>query len=133
MPVKKPMSKTKLKSLKKLLEKKEDEFDFMREKQKKIDYEIYQWEGLPNPIQVVRDFIMEKGLKLYGGQALHEHLVKHKAGFYGKHEFPDYDVFSPDAWNHARELSDRLYKMGFYFVEARSSILNDDHHQTYKA
>ena len=132
MSVKKPISKAKLKSLKKLLEKKEDEFDFLREKQKKIDYEIYQWEGLPNPIQVVRDFIMEKGLKLYGGQALHEHLIKHKAGFYGKHEFPDYDVFSPDAWNHAKELSDRLYKMGYYFVEARSSILNDDHHQTYK-
>lgn len=132
MPVKKPFSKTKLKTLKALLTKKEDEFDFQREKQKKEDYEIYQWDGMPNPIQVVRDFIMEKGLKLYGGQALHEHLVKHKAGFYGKHEFPDYDVFSPDAWNHARELADRLYKMGFYFTEARSSILNDEHHQTYK-
>ena len=53
-------------------------------------------------------------------------------GFYKKFEFPDYDVFSPDAWNHARELCDRFYKLGFYFVEAKASIINDEKHQTYK-
>ena len=31
---------------------------------------------LPNPYKVVKDFIKEKGLKLYGGQALHEHIYK---------------------------------------------------------
>ena len=45
---------------------------------------------------------------------------------------PDYDVLSPDAWNHAKELADRLHKMGFMFVEARQSVLNDYHHTTYK-
>ena len=39
---------------------------------------------------------------------------------------------SPDAWNHAKELADHLHKLGFMFVEARSSVLNDYHHHTYK-
>ena len=43
------------------------------------------------------NFIKEKGLKLYGGLALNELLKKYKKPFYGKNEFPDYDVFSPDA------------------------------------
>ena len=59
-------------------------------------------------------------------------IRKIRKGLYSKHEFPDYDVFSPDAWNHAKELADRLNKMGYHFVEAKSSILNDVHHQTYK-
>jgi hypothetical protein len=92
----------------------------------------FKQENLPNPFDVVRDFIKEKGLKLYGGQALHEHLAKRNKPIYKEFEFPDYDVFSPDAWNHAKELCDRLYKLGFYFVEAKSSIVNDKKHQTYK-
>ena len=88
--------------------------------------------GLPNPFDIVREFIKEKGLKLYGGQALHEHLAKKGKPIYEDYEFPDYDVFSPDAWNHSKELCDRLYKMGFYFVETKASIVNDQKHQTYK-
>ena len=93
-----------------------------------------EWSGydLPNPFDVVKEFIKEKGLKLYGGLALHSHLKKHKAGLYKGYEFPDYDVLSPDAWNHAKELADKLHKMGFMFVEARQSVLNDYHHTTYK-
>lgn len=85
-----------------------------------------------SPLKVVTDFIKLKGLKLYGGLALHKHLKKKGEPIYKDSEFPDYDVFSPNAWEHAKELCDILYKMGYYFVEARASILNDDHHQTYK-
>ena len=74
--------------------------------------ESFKQENLPNPFDVVKDFIMEKGLKLYGGQALHEHLKKIGSPIYEDFEFPDYDVFSPDAWNHAKELCDRLYDYG---------------------
>lgn len=88
--------------------------------------------NLPNPFKIVREFIMKKGLKLYGGLALHEHLKKFNDGLYKPYEFPDYDVFSPDAWNHAKQLCDILHKLGFDHVEAKGSILNDDHHQTYK-
>jgi len=89
--------------------------------------------NLPNPFNVVEQYIMEKGLKLYGGQAIHEYIKKKDGkGFYVKHEFPDYDVFSPDAWNQAKELCDILFDMGYDYVEAKPSILNDKHHQTYK-
>ena len=88
--------------------------------------------GLPNPFDVVRDFIKEKGLKLYGGQALHEHLAKKGKPIYEDYEFPDYDVFSPDAWNQSKELCDRFYELGFYFVETKASVVNDNKHQTYK-
>ena len=123
-----------MEKLKKRLEKKADENN-----ERKILYETgelrYFWKdaGLPNPFDLVEKFIIEKGLKLYGGQALHEY-IKHKdsKGFYSKNEFPDYDVFSPDAWNHAKELSDKLNDMGYSYVEAKPSILNDKHHQTYK-
>ena len=85
-----------------------------------------------SPYEVVKKFIMDKGLKIYGGLALHEYLKKYKEPIYGNDIFPDYDVYSPNAWEQAKELCDILYKLGFYFVEARSSILNDEHHQTYK-
>tara|TARA_Y100000590_G_scaffold80685_1_gene89607 strand:- start:911 stop:2572 length:1662 start_codon:yes stop_codon:yes gene_type:complete len=94
--------------------------------------ELWEDEGLQNPLEIVKDFIKEKGLKLYGGLALNEHLKKYKKGFYESYEFPDYDVFSPDAWNHAKELADRLHKLGYQYVEAKGSVLNDDIHQTYK-
>jgi hypothetical protein len=85
-----------------------------------------------NPFMIVKQFIIDKGLKLYGGQALHMLLKKHKAGFYKSNQLPDYDVFSPDAWNHAKELADLFKKLGFYYIEARASILNDEHHKTFK-
>ena len=120
------------KSLKKQLQ---DKADKNKIKKEKMESKIYldDWESydLPNPFSVVHDFIKEKGLKLYGG-LLHSHLKKHKAGLYKRYEFPDYDVLSPDAWNQAKELANRLHKMGFMFVEARQSVLNDYHHNTYK-
>ena len=88
------------------------------------------WNG--RPIAIVREFIKEKGLKIYGGLALNELLKKKKSPIYGPNEFPDYDVFSPNAWEHAKELCDILVKSGYQYVEARGSILNDEHHQTYK-
>jgi hypothetical protein len=120
-------------SLKKKLEK---IADINEDKKEKIESKFFKNEwtafGLPNPFDVVEKFIRDKGLKLYGGLALHTYLKKHKQGLYSKHEFPDFDVLSPDAWNHAKELARLLHKMGFMFVEARSSVLNDYHHQTYK-
>ena len=110
--------------------------DINEDKKDKTESKFYksEWKGvgLPNPFDVVEKFIRDKGLKLYGGLALHTYLKKHKQGLYGKHEFPDFDVLSPDAWSHAKELARLLHKMGFMFVEARSSVLNDYHHHTFK-
>lgn len=127
------LSKKKENELKEYLEEIADKNKKIKEK---IQTEAFhnEWEGyhLPDPLVIVKQFIMEKGLKLYGGLALNELLKKHKAEFYSEDEIPDYDVFSPDAWNHAKELTNLLHKMGYPFVEARSSILNSEHHSTYK-
>jgi len=122
-----------LKKLKKVLEEKTKEFNKIKDSNDTkilIDYWITEFGK--NPLDLVVDFIKEKGLKLYGGKALHEHLVKFNRGFYAPSDFPDYDVFSPNAWEHARELARRLHNAGFPFVEAKGSILNDHIHQTYK-
>lgn len=118
------------KRLKDYLEVKQEKFQYEKDKLEKPFSEIKYKNK--DPLVFVRKFIMDKGLKLYGGLALHEHLKKHGLPIYKKSEFPDYDVYSPDAWNHAKELCDILYKNGFEFIEARSSILNDEHHQTFK-
>ena len=119
--------------LEKYITKKSKLFEDIKNKQYVEDtLASFKDDNLPNPFDVVREYIMEKGLKLYGGQALHEHMQRKGKPIYDKYEFPDYDVFSPDAWNHAKELSDRLFKLGFFFVETKASIVNDEKHQTYK-
>lgn len=122
-----------LKILKEKLEAKSKKFNEIKEAAETKSL-ISRWMTVygQNPLDLVVAFIKEKGLKLYGGKALHEHLVKFKRGFYSANEFPDYDVFSPNAWKHAKELADRLHKAGFAFVEAKGSVLNDEGHQTYK-
>ena len=121
------------KELDTFLEERVDEFKKIGGKDYvKKTLQSFKDDGLPNPFDVVREFIKEKGLKLYGGQALHEHLAKKGKPIYEGYEFPDYDVFSPDAWNHSKELCDRLYDMGFYLVETKASIVNDQKHETFK-
>ena len=141
---KKQLSKKKLNTIEKYLEDKSKDYKLLKEKFNLEYHEKDIWTtttdkkgkkiDLPNPFSVVVEFIKEKGLKLYGGQALHEHLKKFKAGFYKKYSpaFPDYDVFLLNSWEHAKELANRLYDMGFHFSEAKGSILNDEGHQTYK-
>ena len=127
---------------KKTLEAISKKFD---DKRDKVLMEMMPWEEMygkgNHPIDIVRQFIMDKGLKIYGGLALNELLKKKGKPIYGRNEFPDYDVFSPNAWEHAKELSDILHNrlnnsksrtVEEAYVEARSSILNDEHHQTYK-
>ena len=120
-------------SLKNNLDKKSSKFKTIKEKLY-IKELKKKWKEnkTPNVFTVVEDFIKDKGLKLYGGQALHEHLKIFKDGLYKKYELPDYDVFSPNAWEHAKQLADKLHKMGYEYVEARGSILNNDSHNTYK-
>ncbi len=52
-------------------------------------------------LDIVVDFIKEKGLKMYGGKALHEHLVKFKEDFMEFMNFLITMYFSPYAWQHA--------------------------------
>lgn len=76
---------------------------------------------------VTRDFIIKKGLLLYGGLALNIALPKTKR-FYDAYELPDYDFFSHDARKHAKELADLYHKLGYNYVEVKPGM----HDSTYK-
>ena len=78
-------------------------------------------------ITIVEEFIKKNKLICYGGTAINNILPK-KDQFYNESEFPDYDFFSTNALNHAKQLADIYYKQGFEEVEAKAGI----HIGTYK-
>ena len=79
-------------------------------------------------LDIVRDFIKEKKLVIYGGTALNA-LMPPQDQFYDySKEIPDYDFFSPNAQQDAIELADRFYAAGFSDAQARSGV----HPSTYK-
>lgn len=79
-------------------------------------------------IQIVEQFIQDKQLICYGGTAINNILPENDR-FYNKDvEIPDYDFFSKQALEHAKELADIYYTHGFTQVEAKSG----QHFGTYK-
>lgn len=79
-------------------------------------------------ISIVEDFIANKKLVCYGGTAINN-ILPEDAQFYNKDlELPDYDFYSDNALDHAKELADIYYKAGYEDVEAKSGV----HHGTYK-
>jgi hypothetical protein len=71
-------------------------------------------------IQTVENFIRTKKLICYGGTAINNILPKQDQ-FYNKDiEIPDYDFYSSNALNDAKELTDIYVKEGFIEVEAKS-------------
>jgi hypothetical protein len=79
-------------------------------------------------ISIVEDFIADKKLVCYGGTAINN-ILPEDAQFYNKDlELPDYDFYSDNALDHAKELADIYYKAGYEDVEAKSGV----HHGTYK-
>ena len=79
-------------------------------------------------ITIVENFIRKNQLICYGGTAINNILPKQDQ-FYNKDvEIPDYDFYSWDALNNAKDLVDIYIKEGFVEVEAKSG----QHHGTYK-
>ena len=79
-------------------------------------------------ISIVETFLKEKELLCYGGTAINNILPSYDQ-FYDKlFEIPDYDFFSPNAIEHAKELADIYINAGFDEVEAKAGI----HIGTYK-
>ena len=81
----------------------------------------------PEKYDIVRKFISDKGLKIYGGTAIDAHLPE-EAKIYKEGQLPDYDFYSPDPWTHAVEIADRFHQAGYKYVEAKAGI----HKGTYK-
>jgi hypothetical protein len=79
-------------------------------------------------IAIVERFIKKRELVCYGGTAINN-ILPEEAQFYDKKtEIPDYDFYSANALEHAKDLADEFYENGFSEVEAKSGM----HHGTYK-
>ena len=96
--------------------------------EEKIGRRIVKSEEIKKIIKIVEDFIKVKNLICYGGTAINN-ILPTEDQFYNKDvEIPDYDFFTMNAVNDAKELADIYYKAGFTDVEAKSG----QHHGTYK-
>lgn len=73
-------------------------------------------------ITIVESFLRKKKLICYGGTAINN-ILPTEDQFYDKSvEIPDYDFFSNNALNDAKELADIYAKKGFDEVEAKSGV-----------
>lgn len=73
-------------------------------------------------LDIVRDFIRDKGLPVYGGSSLNA-LMPDGDKFYDySKQIPDYDFFSSNAQQDAMELADRFYAAGYKDAQARSGV-----------
>ena len=96
--------------------------------EQKIGKRVVSSPDIKNIIIIVENFIKRKNLICYGGTAINNILPKEDQ-FYDKDvEIPDYDFFSPNALDDAKELADIYFKEGFTEVEAKSGV----HHGTFK-
>ena len=96
--------------------------------EEKIGKRVVNSEDIQKIIDIVEEFIKRKKLVCYGGTAINN-ILPEEDQFYDKDvEIPDYDFFSINALDDAKELTDIYYKKGFLDVEAKSG----QHHGTYK-
>lgn len=95
---------------------------------KKRGERIAQNPIMKNIIDVLEKFIHDKKLVCYGGTAINNILPKEDQFYNRNIEIPDYDFFSPNAMNDAKELADIYFKQGFSSVEAKAGL----HYGTYK-
>ena len=79
-------------------------------------------------LKIVTDFMFHKKLICYGGTAINNILPKSAQFYDTKHKIPDYDVYSDNALEHAKELANIFYKQGFTNIVAKSGV----HFGTYK-
>ena len=110
----------------------DDELTILRDAvdkvQKEASKEIVNSKEVRDIISIVEEFIENKGLICYGGTAINNILPQHDQ-FYDKSlEIPDYDFFSHNALDHAKELADIYTSNGYTDVEAKAGV----HHGTYK-
>jgi hypothetical protein len=79
-------------------------------------------------IKIVEAFISKHKCIVYGGTAINNILPKEDQFYDYDYELPDYDFFSPHAFELAKKLADLYVSKGFDDVEAKSGV----HHGTYK-
>ena len=96
--------------------------------EEKMGRRVVNSDDIKKMITILENFIKKKNLICYGGTAINNVLPKEDQ-FYNKDvEIPDYDFFTKDALNDAKELADIYFKEGFTDVDAKSG----QHHGTFK-
>jgi len=79
-------------------------------------------------IGILEEFLIRKKLICYGGTAINAILPSYDKFYNTRIEIPDYDFFSKNALDDAKELADIYYKAGYNDVEAKAGM----HHNTFK-
>tara|TARA_Y100000816_G_scaffold276472_1_gene245683 strand:+ start:43 stop:1422 length:1380 start_codon:yes stop_codon:yes gene_type:complete len=110
----------------------EKEINILRDAVDKADQKqakkIINSQEIKTIFNIVEKFIKDKSVICYGGTAINN-ILPIKDQFYSKNtQLPDYDFFSKNALNDAKNLADIYLKNGFEEVEAKSGI----HLGTYK-
>ena len=84
----------------------------------------YFFELVKEMIRLLEQFLIRKKCVCYGGTAINNILPKH-AQFYDREiEIPDYDFYTPNALEDAKELADIYHKMVFIILKLnRASIM----------
>jgi len=100
--------------------------DASEHKQKK-QHIIEHSAELSGMFKIIEDFLKRKKNICYGGIAINA-LLPENDKIYDESDLPDYDFFSADALNDAKELVNIYIKHGYTDVEAKSG----QHHGTYK-
>ena len=92
------------------------------ETEKQQGRKIANSEDIKKILTIVEDFLAKKKLICYGGTAINNILPKF-AQFYDRDvEIPDYDFYSSNALEDAKELADLYYNAGYEEVEAKSGV-----------
>ena len=90
--------------------------------QEKIGRETLSNPNIKRIIDIVENFLRKKKSICYGGTAINNILPEQDQFYNRSAEMPDYDFFSKNAVNDAKELADIYYKEGFQEVEAKAGI-----------
>jgi hypothetical protein len=98
------------------------------EAQKKMSKRAVNTPDIKRIITIVEEFIKKKQLVCYGGIAINALLPEDEKIYDFELELPDYDFFSANAMEDAKELADIYYKAGYSEVEAKAG----QHHGTFK-
>lgn len=81
------------------------------------------YDTITSALTIVKQFVIDKELILYGGMAIDFALQLHGDSIYADNQLPDYDFYSPNHAVHAYELGELLCKSGYENV----SVINGFH------
>lgn len=97
-------------------------------KAQKIQMKQESDKNIEKIFKILTKFIKDNNYICYGGTAINNILPKNAQFYDYDTELPDYDFFSPNALDAAKNLADIYYKNGFISVEAKAGV----HEGTFK-